>query len=132
MFGVGFPVVDRGGVLRVCHVQSFGPGRGCSRLVSPIIHGDMSMSTACPQLGWYGCLVDKPDIDIYTLLGVTSRLQVCFCGPQGAALPAEPLGEHSLGCLWWDWALANDKITPLQRLEQVEAYDRGLGNPQGD
>lgn len=91
------------------------------------------MSTACPQTAGGTVLgVSESDILLRTLLGVTGDVQVCFCGPDSAGLPDEPLTDHSLGCLIWDWALAVKKITPEQRLEQVKEYDRQLGRSSGN
>lgn len=54
-------------------------------------------------------------------------IQVCFCGPDSTALPAEPLDAHDHFCLIWDWAMANRKISPQERLAQLEGTQRDLG-----
>lgn len=54
-------------------------------------------------------------------------IQVCFCGPDSTALPAEPLGAHDHFCLIWDWAMAHRKISPRERLAQLEGTQRELG-----
>lgn len=61
-----------------------------------------------------------------------TALQVCFCGPRDdegnpVALPLQPLGKHSFGCLVWDYAMSERLITPSERLGQLDEYDRSLG-----
>jgi hypothetical protein len=55
----------------------------------------------------------------HELFGLSPDSQLCFCGPEATALPDEPLAKHQLGCLAWDYAMAQGKITPKKRADQV-------------
>lgn len=63
---------------------------------------------------------------------VQSTLQLCFCGEAHTALPVEPLNDHNPGCLVWDWALANKKITPKGRMLQLDHHGKTIGDPGGE
>jgi hypothetical protein len=70
--------------------------------------------------------------DIHTLFGTAGDTQLCFCGENSTALPAEPLDPHNLGCLIWDWALATRKITAKTRTEQLTRHAEQLGIDPGN
>jgi hypothetical protein len=53
-------------------------------------------------------------------------IQLCFCGTDATSRLAEPLEAHSSGCLIWDWAMAERKITPAQRLVKYEDWARAF------
>jgi hypothetical protein len=57
-------------------------------------------------------------------LGITGP--VCCCGPDRTVLPPTPLENHSFGCLVWDAAVATKQITPAQRMEQLDVYDKEI------
>lgn len=65
-------------------------------------------------------------------LGVT--VQVCFCGEHvhgvPGVLPVEPLTEHSYGCVIWDWAMLTGRITPSERMRQLDEYELGFAAGQ--
>jgi hypothetical protein len=72
--------------------------------------------------------MDKLDLrTLRTMFGVAEAVQLCYCGSGATALPDEPVTDHNLGCLVWDWAVAVRKVTPAQRMEQVSEYDKSLG-----
>lgn len=54
-------------------------------------------------------------------------IKLCYCGENASSLPAVPLSKHSPGCLIWDWAMAHKMITPKERGQQLDAWDRQLG-----
>lgn len=61
------------------------------------------------------------------ILGLGPRQKMCVCD-KGKELPAEPLDQHSYGCLLWDWALIAKKITPAERMKQLDKYSKELEN----
>jgi hypothetical protein len=63
---------------------------------------------------------------------VKSTLQLCFCGEGHTALPVEPLNVHNPGCLVWDWALTQKKITAKGRMLQLDHHAKTIGDPGGE
>jgi hypothetical protein len=57
-----------------------------------------------------------------------TQTQLCFCGEKRTPIPWEPLVNHSIGCVAWDWALAARKITLAQRIQQLDQYRKNLGD----
>lgn len=55
-------------------------------------------------------------------------MQLCYCGPKKTQIPWEPLANHSLGCVAWDWALAARKITLAERTAQLDQYRKNIGD----
>ena len=57
----------------------------------------------------------------------STGIQICFCGTDNKSLPIEPLDAHWSGCLLWDWAAANGRITPRELIAKITQTCDDLG-----